>query len=63
MLILDRKDGEQIMIGDDIIVKIFRNKKSHAIRIGIEAPKEIKVYREEVYLKIKEKEEEEKNKK
>lgn len=48
MLVLSRKYGETICIGDDIRVTVMdiRNGK---IRIGIEAPKNVKVHREEVY--------------
>ena len=47
MLVLSRKIGEKILIGDDIVltvVKIDRNQ----IRLGIEAPLEVPVYREEI---------------
>jgi carbon storage regulator len=47
MLVLSRKIGEKILIGDNIVltvVKIDRNQ----IRLGIEAPHEIQVYREEI---------------
>ena len=51
MLILTRKPGESLYIGDDIKVSIVEI-KGHQIRIGIEAPKECRVYREEIYLAI-----------
>lgn len=51
MLVLTRKLGEGIVIGDDITVKIIEM-KGGAIRVGIEAPKNKKIYRQEVYDKI-----------
>ncbi len=51
MLILTRKPGESLYIGDDIKISIVEI-KGHQIRIGIEAPKECRVYREEIYLAI-----------
>ena len=53
MLILTRKEGETIRISDDIIVTIL-SVKGHQVRIGITAPKEIAVHREEIYDKIRE---------
>lgn len=50
MLILGRRQGEQIRIGDDIIVQVMDIQKG-SVRIGIDAPKEIPVHREEVYLR------------
>ena len=52
MLVLTRKIGESIKINDDIKVTIIEVKGKN-IRLGIEAPKTTKVYREEVFLKIK----------
>jgi carbon storage regulator len=52
MLVLTRKIGESIKINEDIKVTVIEIKGKN-IRIGIEAPKETKVYREELYLKIK----------
>lgn len=51
MLILTRKSGEGIRIGDDIRVVILET-KGNQVRIGIEAPKGTKIYRDEVYEKI-----------
>ena len=51
MLILTRKLGESINIGDQIKVTIYEINNNH-VRIGIEAPKETKIYREEIYDKI-----------
>lgn len=52
MLILQRKIGESIMIGDNIEVKVLSYNEATGARIGIEAPKEIKVHRQEVYDRI-----------
>lgn len=52
MLILTRKIGEKIMIGNDVEMAIL-GIKGNQVRIGIEAPKGIPVHREEIYLRIK----------
>ena len=52
MLVLTRRIGESIQINDDVKVTIIEVKGKN-IRIGIQAPKETKVYREELFLKIK----------
>ena len=52
MLILTRKPGESITIGDDIKI-IFLDIKGSQLRIGIQAPKHLMVHREEIYLAIK----------
>ena len=51
MLVLTRKSGEGIVIGDDVTITILENKEGR-VRIGIEAPLEKKVYRQEVYERI-----------
>ena len=51
MLVLTRKSGEGILIGDDISIKII-DIKGGAIRIGIDAPKDKKIYRQEIYDRI-----------
>ena len=53
MLILSRRPGESIHIGDDIKVTIL-NIKGKQVKIGIEVPEHICVYRDEVYKKIQE---------
>jgi carbon storage regulator len=53
MLVLTRKIGESIKINDDVKITVI-DVKGKNIRLGIEAPKETKIYREEVFLKIKE---------
>jgi len=51
MLILTRKTGESILIGDDILIKVVETGKN-SIRLGIEAPKEVTVLRQEVLESI-----------
>lgn len=51
MLILTRRISEKIMIGKDIEVMILGVKGSQ-VRIGIEAPKETPIHREEIFMKI-----------
>jgi len=52
MLILSRKINEKIMIGDDISVSIIEI-RGDQVRIGVDAPKSVKVFRQEVYDAIK----------
>jgi len=52
MLILSRKVDEKIIIGDDISISIVEI-RGDQVRIGIDAPKKVKVYRKEVYDAIK----------
>ncbi len=51
MLVLTRKIGETLIIKNDIIITIL-GIKGNQIRIGIEAPKNISIYRKEIYVKI-----------
>lgn len=53
MLILTRRMGETIKIGDDIEIAIL-GMNGKQVRIGVKAPKEVQVHREEIYNKIKE---------
>ena len=53
MLVLTRKVGESIQINDDVKITVI-DVKGKNIRLGIDAPKTTKVYREEVFLKIQE---------
>ncbi|WP_321366959.1 carbon storage regulator CsrA [uncultured Desulfuromusa sp.] len=52
MLVLTRKTGEGIIIGDDIRITVVEL-KGGGVRIGIDAPREMKVHRQEVFDKIK----------
>ena len=52
MLILSRKTNEKIMIGDDISVSIIEI-RGDQVRIGVDAPKTVKVFRQEVFDAIK----------
>ena len=53
MLVLTRKAGQSINIGADIIIRVF-DIHNGSVKIGIEAPRELAVYREEIYEKLKE---------
>jgi carbon storage regulator len=51
MLILTRKPGEEVVIGDDVVVKVLDRTSTH-FRLGITAPKSVAVHRREIYDKI-----------
>lgn len=53
MLVLTRKTGESIMIGDDIELKII-SVEGDQVKLGIDAPRSVKVYRSEIYKAIQE---------
>ena len=52
MLILTRKVGESVLIGDDISITVL-SVRGNQVKLGVEAPKEVSVHREEIYKRIK----------
>ncbi len=52
MLILTRRAGETLIIGDDVRVKVLEV-KGQQVRIGVTAPREVSVHREEIYERIR----------
>lgn len=53
MLKLDRRPGQSIMINDDISIVVMSIQANGKVRLGIDAPREIPVYREEIYRNMK----------
>jgi len=53
MLVLTRRPGQSVYIGDDVKITLVEIKGSQ-VRIGIEAPSSVKIFREEIYLQIQE---------
>lgn len=51
MLILTRRAGETLMIGDDVTITVL-GVKGNQVRIGVNAPKDVSVHREEIYQRI-----------
>lgn len=51
MLVLSRMSGEEIVIGDNIVIQVVEI-RGNKVRLGITAPKEVKVHRKEVWDKI-----------
>lgn len=51
MLILTRRVGETLMVGDDVTVTVL-GVKGNQVRIGVNAPNDVSVHREEIYLRI-----------
>lgn len=52
MLILTRKIGEVLLVGDDVEITVL-NIRGNQVKLGVNAPKEISVHRQEIYDKIK----------
>lgn len=52
MLVLTRKTGQKLLIGNNIEIKVLET-HGESVKIGIEAPKDVPIYREELYLEIK----------
>ena len=53
MLIITRRPGEKIMLGDDIVVHIMEI-VGNSVRVGIQAPRSVPVYREEIWNAVRE---------
>ncbi len=51
MLILTRRPGERVVIGDNILVTVM-GVSGHTVRLGIEAPQGVSIYREEIWLAV-----------
>jgi carbon storage regulator len=51
MLVLTRRSGESVMIGDDVVVTVLEV-RGDVVRLGIGAPRDIQVHREEVYREL-----------
>jgi carbon storage regulator len=52
MLVLTRRPGESIVVGENIVVTVIEIKGGQ-VRIGVDAPREVDVYREEIYEQVK----------
>lgn len=53
MLVLTRRSGESVMIGDEVVITVLEA-RGDVVRIGIQAPRDVQVHREEVYREIRE---------
>ena len=53
MLIITRRAGEKIMLGDDVVIHVMEI-VGNSVRVGIDAPREVPVYREEIWDAVKE---------
>jgi carbon storage regulator len=51
MLVLTRRAGESVMIGDDVVITVLEA-RGDVIRLGIQAPRDVQVHREEVYREL-----------
>jgi carbon storage regulator len=51
MLVLTRRTGESVMVGDDVVVTVLEV-RGEVIRLGIQAPRAVQVHREEVYREL-----------
>jgi carbon storage regulator len=53
MLIITRRPGEKVMVGDDVVIHVLEV-VGNSVRIGIEAPRSVPVYREEIWNAVRE---------
>jgi carbon storage regulator len=53
VLIITRRAGERIMVGDDVVVEVMEI-VGNSVRVGIKAPRSVPVYREEIYDAVRE---------
>jgi carbon storage regulator len=53
VLIITRRPGEKIMLGDDVVIEVMEVSGS-SVRVGIQAPKSVPVYREEIWRSVQE---------
>lgn len=60
MLILTRKVGESVLIGDDISITVL-SVRGNQVKLGVQAPKEVSVHREEIHQRIKQTQDESSN--
>ncbi|MBU2663088.1 carbon storage regulator CsrA [Actinoplanes bogorensis] len=51
MLVLTRRSGESVMIGNDVVITVLEA-RGDVIRLGIQAPRDVQVHREEVYREL-----------
>ena len=51
MLVLTRRAGESVMIGDDVVITVLEA-RGDVIRLGIQAPRDVRVHREEIYREL-----------
>lgn len=51
MLVLTRRSGESVMIGDDVVITVLEV-RGDVVRLGIRAPREVQVHREEIYREL-----------
>ena len=52
MLVLTRRPGESVMVGDDVVITVLEV-RGDVVRLGIRAPRSVPVHREEVYLELR----------
>ena len=52
MLVLTRRTGESLVIGDDVVITVLET-RGDVIRLGITAPRDVQVHREEIYKELK----------